>query len=230
MPAKRPTAVLVMAILNFVFGGGNVLCSLCAGVGIAILALMINQPGMANDPNMRELKEVLASMNRDIPLMIPFAIGSAVVGLILSIILIIAGIGLLKLRPWARNLCIFYGVVAILVQIGELLFRILYMGPATEEWQRNFVAHHGQIRPQANNPFASNPAANSVLEVAGTIFGMAYAIALLVVMFLPRVSAAFSGRGMEDYEQQRLAEDQEEGGYERREREEGDGGEARWND
>jgi hypothetical protein len=225
MARKRPTAVLVMAILNFVIGGGGFLCSLCNGIGVAFLALLVNQPGMANDPDIRELREVFSSMMQHVPLFMPFAISSTVAGLLMNILLIVAGIGLLKMGRWGRTLCIVYGVVQILIEIGELVFRIVYLNPAIEQWNRNFAAPHGPMRAQANNPFLSNPAANSAIEVVGTIFGMAYAIALLIIMFLPHVSAAFSRGDIEDYERRQLAEE-EEGGYERREPQEGGWGEG----
>jgi hypothetical protein len=63
-----------------------------------------------------------------------------------------------------------------------------------EEAQRQQQRQGGRPAPmyQSNQ----SPMANAVFTIGGAIIGMAYAIALLVVMFLPHVRDAFEGRGI----------------------------------
>lgn len=221
MPAKRPTAVLVMAILNMVFGGLALACSLCVGIGIAFVAVAISQPNAAHDPKIRDVKDMFESMNREIPLLMPYLIGNMVFDVIMAIALVVAGIGLLKMRPWARLTSIVYAVLKIAAQVGGLVFTYAYLNPATERWQQNFLARHGQVQAQPG-PFGNNPLVQGVAGLIGTVFAIAYAVALLIVMFLPHIRAAFAGRGaVEDYEDKRGREDEEDFGYERRREDEG---------
>jgi hypothetical protein len=221
---KRPTAVLVMAILNMVFGGMGLACSLCLGFSIAFLAIMFNQPDFAKEPGMRDLKDMVESMNREIPWMFPYLIGNAVLDLVLAIVLLVAGIGLLKMRPWARITSIVYAVVRIATQIGGVVFTYGFINPAAERWQQNFLARHGHMQADAG-PFGNNPLVQGAMGVVSIAMAVAYAIALLIVMFLPQVRAAFAAPDVaQDYEEKRAAEDEEDFGYERRREDEGWGG------
>jgi hypothetical protein len=200
-----------MAILNMVFGGLVLACSLCAGIGILLIVAAFNQAA-AQDPKIRELKEVIESMTRHIPSMVPFMVGNLLFSAIVNIILIVAGIGLLKMHGWARITSIFCAVATILEQIASLVYRFTVVNPGVEAWQREFLARHPGAAMQ-ENPFAGNAAINSAMEVFGTLVQMAYAIALLIVMLLPTVAAAFRAPPAEFDREQR--DDRDEDQYDR---------------
>ena len=63
MPGKRPTPVLVMAIMNMVIGGLQLACQMCAGLGILFLVALLNQRGGAQDAALRDMKESLAALD-----------------------------------------------------------------------------------------------------------------------------------------------------------------------
>jgi hypothetical protein len=229
MPTKRPAAVLVMAILNLVFGGLGLalyLCATCAGV---FLAVMFSQAAAAgNNPDVQELREMLASLERHFPWMVPGLVGYVAFQLVMFTLLLVAGLGLLKMRPWARVASLFYAGVTILEQIGFLIFRLAYMQRAMEEWQQEFqqqmLARHPGARPAPGpfpgGPFAGGPMVEGVGAALSALLGMAYPVALLIVLLLPHVSAAFAARRMADYDdRERKAEDEmEEDHYDRGER------------
>ena len=52
--------------------------------------------------------------------------------LLLTLILLVSGIGLLARRPWARWSVLFYCAWVILVEVGSTLARAFYLTPATE--------------------------------------------------------------------------------------------------
>jgi hypothetical protein len=193
MRRDRPTVVLVMAILNFVLGGLGLCGMLCLAGGIGLFAAAAGNapPPPPGQPDFREMVEAFKS----VPGYIPFMIASLVVGLVVLIALIVSGFGLLSMRPWARWICIVYGVYAILSALVGLVYNLAVVGPALEEYARQ----HG---PAAADSTGMN---NPIMNVFSTLIGMAYGIALLIVMFLPHVSAAFAGKWrrpvleMEDY-------------------------------
>jgi hypothetical protein len=187
MTRQRPTAVLIVAILNLVFGGLGVLAMLCGGLGLLLLiALAANAPPPpGGGPNpLKELGDVFAK----IPGYIPYMIVSSVLNSVMAIALIIAGIGLLKMRPWARWTSVGYAVYAIASTIVGLIYTLAVVNPAMAEWQRDFARRQGAgVQPST---FGSNTA----VTIFSSVLGMAYAVALLIVLFLPHVSAAFAGR------------------------------------
>jgi hypothetical protein len=210
MRRKRPTAVLVMAILNMVWGGIWVACYLCIGVLALFVVAVVNQPGAAAKGDAQKFKEVFGSMSREMPGLVALAVGEIVVRFLLAALLIIAGIGLLGVRQWARVASIFYAVATILVMIASLVVTFGYLNPRMEKWQRDFAARHGQVVQQR----PENPLAQGAGAAVGVVLNVGYSIALLVVLFLPHVSAAFAEGRRPDYEEDRGAED-EDLGYER---------------
>jgi hypothetical protein len=196
MARERPTVVTVFGILNLVFGGLFGLCSLCAGFALlfAYIAFKSAPPQAA-----AELSGVFGSLDRLLPSYKYVLIASVVIGLILDIVLIVSGIGLLRMHPWGRWGSVFYGVGTVLVGIAGLVYNVGYANPAMYKWQQEFQkdlaakqkARGGPAQPM---PQASaNPAATTAQQIAGSVISMAYAIAVLIAMFLPQVSAAFAG-------------------------------------
>jgi hypothetical protein len=194
MPRKRPTAVLVIAVLNLVFGASNLLCVLCAGAGVGFLALALGQPGAARDPAVGDLKEALASASREVPLLVPVWVGDAVVSLVLAVVMVVAGLGLLGMRRWARVLSIVYGVATLLAQTTSLAVHFLLLNPALDRWEQGFQARPapGRAGPMS---LAGNGLLGNSLVLFNALTDIVYAAAVLVVMFLPSIAPAFAGRG-----------------------------------
>jgi hypothetical protein len=185
MPRKRPTVLTVFGILNIVFGSLGLVCYSCIGFGLVVL--LGGGLGAAQDPQLRLAKEAIDDMLRNVPGYVPAIVISLVLGVVLALILIISGIGLLYVQGWARIICIIYSIISILSQLGALVYRLAVLNPALERWANDFVMRHG------GGPMRENPGASNVWEIAVSVFFIGYAVALLVVMFLPQVSAAFAG-------------------------------------
>ncbi len=203
MARQRPTAVTVMGILNIVFGSLSLLCLACSGI---ILLIMANQSGLGNP-----VLELFEAMRREIPGYVPVTILSLTLGVLMAVLLIVAGIGLLNMRGWGRVLSIVYGIVTILTQIGAMIYQFAYVNPAMQRVHEN-------LPPAFRGGMSGDPTFNAIMSMLGAILGMVYAIVLLIMMLLPGVSAAF-GRGG-DNSGERYGHDRPEEGddYERRRR------------
>src|SRR5262245_39791694 len=106
MQRERPPIILVMAILNFVFGtvcGGLYLCGLGSLAFMNALSNVSMPPGPKGTPN--PLVEI-STMYDYIPGFYAVTITYSVVGMILQLALIFAGVGLLYMKPWARWTCV----------------------------------------------------------------------------------------------------------------------------
>ena len=189
MPRERPVVVLVFAILNIVFGGLGSLCSLCLGIMVGIAQGVLSAAGSALPT---------PSIPSDV---MTITIVQFVIQLILSVTLMFAGIGLLGMKAWGRRLSIAVSFLGILFSLGNPVITIGYTNPRMQEWQKEFqeqLVRDQQRRGIQQPPMfyqpSQSPALNAIGSLVVPILVLAYAVALLVVMFLPHVSAAFSGR------------------------------------
>ena len=161
----RPTSVTVFGILNIVFAVFGVfgiiatlaMFKLAAGTGNPALQIMQDNPDFA------------AWIKLSIPL-----------GLLSSIALLAAGIGLLLMKSWARKLSLGYAIYAIVLSIVGMVINYLWM-----------------IRPmmekaaQQQGPEAAGAIGGIIGGLAGGCFSLIYPILLLIFMSRPKVVAAF---------------------------------------
>jgi hypothetical protein len=171
MTRRRPTVILVVGIFNLILAGLGVLSLLCFGALVTFVGAFIG----------------FFSLKRGDLLPPPFKLNYLFFngGLVLltSALLLISGIGLLRMKPWARWASVISGAILTLMPVGGLVFNIVYFNPAMEQWSR--------VNPQQQQ-WAQEPEFNPMISVCGLVPGMAYGLMLLVVMFLPNVSAYFA--------------------------------------
>jgi hypothetical protein len=202
-----------MGILNIVFGSLFLLCNLCAGIILMVFLSSDTFPGSVNP-----IADMWTFMKREVPAFAVVNVGQMAVGFCLSVVLIVAGIGLLYVKRWGRVLSIFYSLAAIVIQIGGLIFTLAIVNPATERWQQDFLRRHGG--PMMRRDAFGNSALNNVSAAGGAVVGMIYAIVLLIMMLLPSVSVALAaGRGPDNYDRGRYDDEEDDLGRERRRQE-----------
>jgi hypothetical protein len=192
MQRERPTIVLVMAILNIVMGSLCSVSQLCTVGSLAFMSQLGNMPappGPQGTPN--PLQEV-SKMYDYVPGFYAITISYAALAIILQVVLIFAGVGLLYMRPWARWTSVGYSVAVILLSFAHMIYGIVYVQPGMERWQRDFLAKMS-VGP-APPPPPSSPIAGVASAGVGFVMNIIYPIALLIVMFLPMVGAAFAGK------------------------------------
>jgi hypothetical protein len=165
---QRPTSVTVFGVLNIVFGALGIL-----GIIFSAISLMVISPlSSTHNPVVQTVRNnpgYAAWMKIAIPL-----------GFLACGVSIAAGIGLLKLKNWARILSIGYAIYAIVTGIiGMVLNYIFLMQPLMEQ------------ASQKQGPEAAVLIGAAIGGTFGSCFGMIYPVLLLIFMFRPNVVAAF---------------------------------------
>ena len=184
---QRPTSVTVFGILNLVFAALG-LCGVAFGVmGLAVMA---NIPeGIDRPPN----PQLDALQN---PAYLAYSYASIGLGFLATIVLAIAGIGLLKLKSWGRSLSLGYAAYAIVMNIvGFVVSYIFIIQPAVA------------LAEQGNDPQAQGQMIGTIVGGAvGGCLGLIYPFLLAFFMFRPNVKAAF-GAGSADSDMMDIPDD-----------------------
>jgi len=178
---QRPTSVTVFGILNIVFA----VFGICGVVGIVTMFMMmgmnLNNPAFQNNPTMQAIQ--------DSPVYAAWLKISVVLGLAASSVLLAAGIGLLKLKPWARMLSIAYSIYGIIsLIIGTAVNYIFLVQPMLEK------VHVDQ------GPEAAGAIGGAIGGMFGGCIGIIYPVLLLIFMTRPKVTAAFRPQSPEAFQ------------------------------
>jgi hypothetical protein len=91
-----------------------------------------------------------------------------------TLMLLVAGVGLLCRQGWARWLSVVYAVLSILFKIGDTVVVFGYIAP-----MRGDIVNPDEVRVQLAG------------YVIAMVVGLVYAAAVLVVMFVPSVARSF---------------------------------------
>lgn len=174
MARYRPNVVFVMGILNIVLGGIWLLITMCGAASNAFT--LTTKSASAFNPVLDKMKEV--------PGFVPFKIADSCWSFLFAIALIVSGIGLIKMKNWARATSVVFSVLSLLEQIGAVIFTFAVISPALGD----------AMQDQPFSQLMGNSPMGIAIQVAAAAMGMIYPIALLVTMLLPTVRAAFAGR------------------------------------
>jgi len=163
---QRPTSLTVLGILNIVFACFGFCGGLC-GLGALAMMPMIADiiPPEARDEFVQNLEKSLP------PEMQVYTYVQGGVGIVASIVLIIAGVALLKCRPIGRTLSIGWAAYGLLSIIVSVVMNAMFVWPN-----------------MADQPGGMAGAIGGTLF--GSLIGAAYPIVLAYFMFRPNVVAA----------------------------------------
>ena len=183
----RPTTVTVLGILNIIFGSGLLLLLLCGGLSLLLLAgLQSSMPrGPAQPPSMFEAYEYVQQRQ---PSYYPFLGLSVVEGVVFALVLLSSGIGMLKVRSWARWASILAAFMSLTMNLISVVYTMVLVNPVTAEYQADLGRRMG-------NPVASgfsDPTMLNVVTLITALISAAYPVTLLVILFLPHVRRAFA--------------------------------------
>ncbi len=159
---QAPTSVIVFGILNIIFGIMGLLGT--AFTAVTLFALPANNPFLANQG---------AFMSTWLRV-------SIVLGCLASIVLLISGIGLLRLRPWGHKLAIGYAIYGVASTILGIIVQVWFV-----------------ILPQLQQPVRGPDAmpliAGAIGGAIGGCIGLAHPVLLWYFMTRRNVVAAFAG-------------------------------------
>ncbi len=189
----KPPSITVIALLQLVFGGVGIILGICGGVFLAAGGQNWFYQSSGSDPkqaNIQKLTKELQTAAESGPAFQAVEVGSIGVDLAMSIAMIASGIGLLRLRPWARLLSIVYAFVSI----GYKVFRIVYYLAFTIPAFNDFLNTHTANAPEEQMAFNMMRMTTYISPIAFLVF-MIYPIIVLIIMFRPVVAAAFREGG-----------------------------------
>jgi hypothetical protein len=169
---NRPTSVTVLGILNIVFAAFGLM-----SIALSI-AMIFLQPAM-------NMKNPVLDLMRQNPAYSLYTNISMVTGTVFTLVLGSAGIGLLMLRPWGRQLTIIYAVFALVSVAVNVVMNYHFLLVPLLEKQAGLPP--GQEKTAALGAIVG--------MVGGTCIGPIYPVVLLIFMFRNNVKAAF---GMQD--------------------------------
>ncbi len=163
----RPTTVTVFGILNLVFGT-------LGAVGVLLGAVVIV---VARIASARE--DLVTEALRTHPAYRTWVAVSLPIGFAAAVFLIVAGAGLLYMRPWARVGSIVYGIYGIV------------MGLANMGWNAAILLPIAAEAASRRGPEGAAALGGAIGTVLGGLIGLAYPVLLLVFMTRPRIVEAF---------------------------------------
>jgi hypothetical protein len=162
---QRPTSVTVFGILNIIFA---VFGSLALVASIALLSVSAAFP----NPMVRIMHEN-PSYAMWIKINIPL-------GLLSCASLLVAGIGLMKLKEWGRKLSLGYAIYALFMGVLGLVMNFFFLlRPLLQE------------AVQKQGPEAAGAIGGAVGGSVGGCLGMVYPVLLLIFLTRPKLVAAF---------------------------------------
>ncbi len=165
----RPTVVTVIGILAIVFGA------------MGLLSLPMNLLQMAG---MWPGSEFTRPMFDD-PMLGTWMKVSFVLTPVLCVLWIVSGIGLLRLREWARKLALGLLVLGLAGQVGGALFVMPAMSRSVG----------GGMFPPGSQEAAMMQTMMSAIVVVSIVVGAAVAVTLIVLLTRPHVRIAFQPEG-----------------------------------
>lgn len=156
----RPASVSVFGILHIVFG---VIGLLGLGFSLAMYAVAGSRENAFDPPW------------ADHPIWKAWTIGGIVIGVLATVALISAGVGLLRMRPWARTVSIIYATYSILMAlVGSVM---------------NFFTLRSSEQFNSLGPTEST--VMMFIMVGSGVLGMIYPIAIWYFLTRPAIVAAF---------------------------------------
>lgn len=164
----RPTPVTALAIIGIIFGALGVLCKPFGLVGMFL-------PQQGPNPMIDMQREMMA-----------WNVGSTVVGVGVSVLLLAGAIGSLNLKAWARPAMLAYAALAVLLTIINLVVALVWIVPKMQEAQQQ--ATQQGVPPQAA---AIMQTAGTVGAVVGAAIALIYPAVLWYYYTRPNIKAAF---------------------------------------
>ena len=150
-------------------------------------AAQLRQFGQQNaDPFQQRVQEAGEAAQAKLPANRLFTTVSLVSWLVTATLLIVSGIGLLRVAPWARRLAITYAVLSAVLTVVNLVYEVMVRSPAVLEAL-------DQIQPSTAEEQSMLSMVRTISQI-GPVFGcvtLIYPIVVLVVRTRPSVRAAF---------------------------------------
>jgi hypothetical protein len=216
MPIRRPASVTAAGVMAIVYGSLFSLCGVCG----LIFQATGNDFMVGADPMHAQMQKALEeAMEKDLEGHKALQTAIAIVGLGEAVALLIAGIGILYMRRWARTLAFVACLIAIATSLLQAIYQAVLVMPAMS---RAFEVALPAALPQGGGPQAAElmrfmKMMMTIATVGGLILSTVFIVYLFVIVYLlcrRHVRAAFMGQGPFEDDDDRLEEGNRSGGYE----------------
>jgi hypothetical protein len=174
----RPTVVTVIAVIGIILGIGGLLCKPTS----LLMFVVPMPPGPDGQP---VVNPVVEAFKNDSFLRLWLIAGTGA-GWLISVLLLIASIGSLKLKDWGRTGMLGYAALAALMTIVSQVVSVLALGPALEQAMQQSGA------PKTGMMAGLPPAVGMAI---GIVLGMWFPVLIFWAFTRPRVKEAFE-RGL----------------------------------
>jgi hypothetical protein len=183
----------VLAILNFIFGGLGLLCGItgtimvAGGLDRALSDIGKNQPGQVKGISYADINEQLA---KRVPSYVTVQRTSAIIDLVASALLILSGLGLLKLRPWGQHLGFLYAIIQIPHKLLASIYGLVVVLPVTSVLMDDAMKNVPPGFQRQAMEFGMNIGYASGLS--GAILSPVYPLLVIVILLLPSLRRALN--------------------------------------
>jgi hypothetical protein len=158
---KTPVGMLVIGIVNMVFGGMNLLSVVFCGIPSIILLVIVFNSAYQSAPahEKKMLEELWPIFDRNIPGLIPFVIASVLVSIALYAMQLITGWGCVRVRLWSRRATILWCVLIFVESAVSIAWSVLVLNPGMEKASPEFERWWNEMAmgPNAGGGGAGGP-------------------------------------------------------------------------
>jgi hypothetical protein len=143
-----------------------------------------------------------------IPGFIPFMIVSLPLSILMGLVLIIAGVGLFKMKPSARKLCVIWSVYCLISVPLSTIYTMTQINPVQYAYAQDLNARMARMGLGG----VEQPNYGPYTTIASAIVLIGYGIAVLVLLYRPHVSEAFAGKWVPPWQRDQMDGGEEEAG------------------
>jgi hypothetical protein len=184
MSEFRPTSIFVIGLLNLVIGSFGVVWN---GVGAVTL---IAPDELAGKYFTRAETADMAAFDRSLTTQVPHLASYRLVVMqlvpwLLTVLLLVGGVGLLKCRGWGRSVSLLYAVGSILHKIGMAIYTSVFLLPAYKIPITILELTKPVMAPGAD-------VVANIMSIVTPLLLMTYPILVLLVMYRRAVVVALT--------------------------------------
>jgi hypothetical protein len=177
-PARKASGgIVALGVINIIYA---ILFRLCCGVGALLVFLSMGAltSFMETMPEMDSTQMMPFEMMSSGPMQ-AYSIINGLVLLILGTLLLIGGIGLLKLKPWGRTLSLGVAVGEIVWVLMSFAINVFFIYPQMSQMMAEEVAETPQM------------VGNVIGGIIAAFFSLVYPIVLLIFLNIESIKKQF---------------------------------------
>jgi hypothetical protein len=183
MPEARPTSLYLIAICNLIVGTLGVLCDSARTVSVfgerALAARYLDAKQQSDRAWMER------DLAQDLPHLATYRIiFDVTIPWLLTLALLVSGVGLIRLRSWGWWLALLYGCFSFLHKIAVGIYSVVFLLPLYRDFPTDTMLRNTDAVSTAGTVTA-------IVMVAMPFILAIYPTAVLVVLCQPKVTAAF---------------------------------------